>query len=98
MEALESELPHLRKYERWSLVFPKRCYIPGRLYDGLQEFCYFHNFQLIWSWWEFDDEPFVQGDSFIVLAENGTLQTLWRNPEGGGGGGGGEQNLNSVRM
>jgi DNA-binding transcriptional regulator YhcF (GntR family) len=68
MEALESGIIHLRKYERLILVFPKGELYPWEIIDGFKRFCYFHNFNnLILD--GIDDEPLYKGDSFIVLAE-----------------------------
>jgi len=68
MEALESGISHLRKYERLILVFPKGELYPPEIIDGFKRFCYFHNFNnLILD--GIDDEPLYKGDSFIVLAE-----------------------------
>ncbi len=68
MEALESGITHLRKYERLILVFPKGELYPWEIIDGFKRFCYFHNFNnLILD--GIDDEPLYKGDSFIVLAE-----------------------------
>jgi hypothetical protein len=68
LEALESGITHLRKYERLILVFPKGELYPWEIIDGFKRFCYFHNFNnLILD--GIDDEPLYKGDSFIVLAE-----------------------------
>jgi DNA-binding transcriptional regulator YhcF (GntR family) len=68
MEALESGITHLRKYERLILVFSKGELYPWEIIDGFKRFCYFHNFNnLILD--GIDDEPLYKGDSFIVLAE-----------------------------
>ncbi|MFC3880330.1 GntR family transcriptional regulator [Algoriphagus namhaensis] len=68
LEALETGISHLRKYQRLILVFPKGELYPWEIIDGFKRFCYFHNFKnLILD--GIDDEPLYPGDSFIVLAE-----------------------------
>jgi len=68
MEALESGITHLRKYQRLILVFPKGDLYPLEIIDGFKRFCFFHNFNnLILD--GIDEEPLYEGDSFIVLAE-----------------------------
>lgn len=68
LEALESGITHLRKYNRLILVFPKGELYPPEIIDGFKRFCYFHNFNnLILD--GIDEEPLYAGDSFIVLAE-----------------------------
>jgi DNA-binding transcriptional regulator YhcF (GntR family) len=75
IQALESGMDNLRKYDRLMLVFPKGDMYPPEIVDGFKKFCYFHDFKnLVVD--GIDDEPLYERDLYIVIAESDLVNVI----------------------